>query len=63
MAGSYKSYVPGKYQTTRQHVLEDSFSDNAEHDAQVNGRNIITQYGPTIRSGFNLGVSDISLTA
>jgi len=40
MTGSYKPYVPGRYQTTRQHVLVDSYSDYvAEHDAQVNGGN------------------------
>jgi hypothetical protein len=40
MAGSYKKYVPGRYQTTRQHVLVNSyFDDAAEHDVQVNGGN------------------------
>jgi hypothetical protein len=40
MTGSYKTYVPGRYQTTRQHVLVDIYSDDAaEHDGQVNGVN------------------------
>jgi hypothetical protein len=40
MAGSYNTYVPGRYQTTRQHVIVDCYSDDdAEHDAQVNGGN------------------------
>ena len=40
MKSSYKTYVPGRCQTTRKHVLLDSYSDDAaEHDAQVNGGN------------------------
>ena len=64
MEGSYKTYAAGRYQTTRQHVLEDSYSDDVpEHDTQVNKANVSSEHRQTIRSGFNLGVSNISLAA